>query len=133
LGGAWNKGLALIDDTIPEKIDQMRIEICALTQSVGGLQDQVRLLAEMNRRLIEILTPEKKGGGGELAAALAKLVQDVERQNRLLEDHTSVLVRFVREIPGQVTTAVLGGTTGLLAAIRDLPGKVLLAVRDGFR
>lgn len=124
----------MLDDTLPEKIDQMRVEISALTQAIAGLKNELHLLAEINRRLVALLTPEQKdSAGGALALALAKLVEEVERQNRMLENLSGVLVRFIRDMPSQITKAVLEATSGLNATIRDLPGKVLLAVRDVLR
>ncbi|MGD0105980.1 MAG: hypothetical protein ABSC06_18355 [Rhodopila sp.] len=121
------------DEILRVRIDALIEEVTTLTLAVGAVQDQLQLLAEMNRRLIDALTPGKTSGDNQLAMALARLVQEVERQNRLLEGHTNVLGRFFGDMPSMVTASVLEGSTGLLAAVRDLPGKVLTAVRDGFR
>ena len=78
-------------ESLAAKIDRIGEEQETQTQAIGVLGENVQRLAEMVKRLVDILTPEEKAGGGELAAALAALLQAVERQNRLLEDHTKRL------------------------------------------
>ena len=65
-----------------------------------------------------------------MATSLARLADEVERQNRGMEELNGVIVRYIRDMPGMVTRSVLEGTGGLLAATRDLPGRVMTAVRD---
>jgi uncharacterized protein YihD (DUF1040 family) len=121
----------MLDATIHDKIDGLREDITALVLVIRGQQEQFRMLAEMNRRLIEILTPAQRDDSGQsLAALLARLADEVERQNRAMEELNGVIVQYIRDMPGMVSKSVLEGTGGLLAAIRDLPGKVMTAVQD---
>lgn len=123
-------GISEVSETISDKIDILREEVVVLTQAVVGLQNQTRLVAEHLNRLVDLVTPEEKEGGNQLAITLAHLAQEVEHQNRVLSDVSSTLVRFVREMPAMIAESVTGATAGLLASVRDLPGRVLTAVRD---
>ena len=119
------------DETIHDKLDAMREDLNILVLAIRGLHEQFRMLAEMNRKLIEVLTPAQKDDSGQsLATSLARLADEVERQNRAMEELSGVTVHYIRDMPGMVTKSVLEATGGLLAAIRDLPGKVMTAVRD---
>jgi uncharacterized protein YihD (DUF1040 family) len=125
------KGAVMSDKTIQDKLDGLRDDLNILVLAIRGLHEQFRMLAEMNRKLIEILTPAQKDDSGQsLAALLARLADEVERQNRAMEELSGVTVHYIRDMPGMVTRSVLEATGGLLAAIRDLPGKVMTAVRD---
>jgi uncharacterized protein YihD (DUF1040 family) len=125
------KGAVMSDKTIQDKLDGLRDDLNILVLAVRGQHEQFRMLAEMNRKLIEILTPAQKDDSGQsLAALLARLADEVERQNRAMEELSGVTVHYIRDMPGMVTRSVLEATGGLLAAIRDLPGKVMTAVRD---
>lgn len=120
----------MFDETINDKLDAIQEDLQVLVLAIRQQTEQFRMLAEMNRKLIEILTPTQRDSGQSLAGTLTRLADEVERQNRALEDLNGVIVQYIRDMPGMVTGSVLEGTSGLLAAIRDLPGKVMTAVRD---
>jgi hypothetical protein len=121
----------MLDATIHDKLDAIQEDVRVLALAIGQQTEQFRMLTEMNRKLIEILTPARKDNSGQsLATSLARLADEVERQNRGMEELNGVIVQYIRDMPGMVTKSVLEGTGGLLAAIRDLPGKVMTAVRD---
>jgi hypothetical protein len=121
----------MLDATIHDKLDAIQEDVRVLALGIGQQTEQFRMLTEMNRKLIEILTPARKDNSGQsLATSLARLADEVERQNRGMEELNGVIVQYIRDMPGMVTKSVLEGTGGLLAAIRDLPGKVMTAVRD---
>ena len=120
----------MVDETLPEKIDLLRQEIRALTQAVQHLGHEVHGQSEMVGRLVNLLTPDEKKPGPSLAQEMAKLVGQVEHQNRVLESLTGAIIRFMRDMPAAVARGVTEATGGLGVAIQDLPGKVLLAVRD---
>jgi len=120
----------MFDETIHEKLAAIQEDLQILVLAIGQQAEQFRMLAGMNRKLIEILTPAPKDSGRSLAETLARLADEVERQNRAMEELNGVIVRYIRDMPGMVTGSVLEGTSGLLAAIRDLPGKVMTAVGD---
>jgi hypothetical protein len=121
----------MLDATIHDKLDAIQEDVRVLALAISQQTEQFRMLTEMNRKLIEILTPARKDNSGQsLATSLARLADEVERQNRGMEELNGVIVQYIRDMPGMVTKSVLEGTGGLLAAIRDLPGKVMTAVRD---
>lgn len=121
----------MLDRTIHDKLDAIQEDIRVLVLTIRQQTEQFRMLAEMNRKLIEILTPAQKDDSGQsVAASLARLADEIERQNRAMEELNGVIVQYVRDMPDMVTKSVLEATGGLLAAIRDLPGKVMIAVRD---
>jgi len=124
-------GANTMDATIHDKLDAIQEDVRELTRAVRGLQEQCRVLAEMNRRLIEILTPAQSSDAGQsLAVSLARLADQVEQQNRALTELNGVIVQYIRDMPTMVTGSVLEGTRGLQTAIQDLPGRVMTAVRD---
>ena len=121
----------MLGSTINNKLDAIEEDVCVLALAIRQQTEQFRMLVEMNRKLIEILTPAQKDNSGQsMATSLARLADEVERQNRGMEELNEVIVRYIRDMPSMVTRSVLEGTGGLLAAIRDLPGKVMTAVRD---
>ncbi len=120
----------MLDTTIHDKLDAIQEDVRVLVLANRQLTEQFRILAEMNRKLIELLTPQKNDSGQSIAVSMARLADEVERQNRGMEDLNGVIVQYIRDMPAMVTKSVLEGTSGLLAAIRDLPGKVMTAVRD---
>ena len=121
----------MLDATIHDKLDAIQEDVRVLVLAIRQLTEQFRILAEMNRKLIELLTPAQKNDRGpSIAVSMARLADEVERQNRGMEDLNSVIVQYIRDMPAMVTQSVLEGTSGLLVTIRDLPGKVMTAVRD---
>ena len=121
----------MLDATIHDKLDAIQEDVRVLVLAIRQLTEQFRILAEMNRKLIELLTPAQKNDRGQsIAVSMARLADEVERQNRGMEDLNGVIVQYIRDMPAMVTKSVLEGTSGLLVAIRELPGKVMTAVRD---
>lgn len=119
-----------MDETVPEKLDLLRMDVMALTKAIEALDHRVHLQGEMIGKLISLLVPEEKPGGPTLAMEMAKLAHAVANQNRVLESLAGALTQFMRDMPGAVVRAVMEATDGLGRAIRDLPGKVLTAVKD---
>ena len=79
-----------------------------IAQAVRSLDERVRVIAEQQARLIELLTPEqkpKKGGPG-LDELLAAMVVRFDTQNYLLKDVSDTVSKAVTTLPLSIVKAM---------------------------
>ena len=77
-------------------------------QAIRSLDERVRVVAEQQATLIELLTPEqkpKKGGPG-LDELLAAMVVRLDQQNYLLKDVSDTVSRAVTTLPLSIVKAM---------------------------
>ena len=77
-------------------------------QAIRSLDERVRVIAEQQARLVELLTPEqkpKKGGPG-LDELLAAMVVRLDQQNYLLKDVSDTVSRAVTTLPLSIVKAM---------------------------
>lgn len=96
--------LAELTQTV-SRIEQNQLEI---GQGQRSLDERVRVVAEQQARLIELLTPEqkpKKGSPG-LDELLAEMIVRLDQQNYLLKDVSDIVSRAVTALPLSVVRAI---------------------------
>ena len=77
-------------------------------QAICSLDERVRVIAEQQARLVELLTPEqkpKKGGPG-LDELLAEMIVRLDQQNYLLKDVSDTVSRAVTTLPLSIVKAM---------------------------
>ena len=77
-------------------------------QGFRSLAEDIRVVAEQQARLVELLTPEqkpKKGGPG-LDELLAEMIVRLDQQNYLLKDVSDTVSRAVTALPLSVVRAI---------------------------
>lgn len=77
-------------------------------QAIRSLDERVRVVAEQQATLIELLTPEqkpKKGGPG-LDELLAEMIVRLDQQNYLLKDVSDTVSRAVTTLPLSIVKAM---------------------------
>ena len=87
------------------RVEQNQLEI---GQGQRSLDERVRVVAEQQARLIELLTPEqkpKKGGPG-LDELLAEMIVRLDQQNYLLKDVSDTVSRTVTTLPLLIVKAM---------------------------
>ena len=86
------------------RVEQNQLEI---GQGQRSLDERVRVLAEQQARLIELLTPEqKKKEGPGLDVLLAEIVVRIDQQNYLLKDVSDTVSRAVTTLPLSIVKAM---------------------------
>ena len=77
-------------------------------QAIRSLDERVRVIAEQQARLVELLTPEqkpKKGGPG-LDELLTEMIVRLDQQNYLLKDLSDTVSKAVTALPLSVVRAI---------------------------
>ena len=77
-------------------------------QAIRSLDERVRVIAEQQARLVELLTPEqkpKKGGPG-LDELLAEMIVRLDQQNYLLKDVSHTVSRALTTLPLSIVKAM---------------------------
>ena len=79
-----------------------------VVQGISGLDERMRVQAEQQAMLIELLTPKEKPkpGGMRLDELLAQMVVRLDTQNHLLKDVSDVVSRAVTALPLSVVQAI---------------------------
>ena len=96
--------LAELTQTV-SRIEQNQLEI---GRGQRSLDERVRVVAEQQARLIELLTPEqkpKKGGPG-LDELLAEMIVRLDQQNYLLKDVSDTVSKAVTTLPLLIVKAM---------------------------
>ena len=87
------------------RVEQNQLEI---GQGFRSLDERVRVVAEQQARLIELLTPEQKPrkAGPGLDELLAEMIVRLDQQNYLLKDVSDTVSRAVTVLPLSVVKAI---------------------------
>ena len=96
--------LAELTQTV-SRVEQNQLEI---GRGQRSLDERVRMIAEQQARLIELLTPEqkpKKAGPG-LDELLAEMIVRLDQQNYLLKDVSDTVSRAVTTLPLSIVKAL---------------------------
>jgi len=93
---------------LTQRLSGVEDALRGVAQGQRGLDERLRVMAEQQARLIELLTPKEKPkqDGPRLDELLAAMVVRMDTQNHLLKDVSDVVSKGMTTLPLSVVQAI---------------------------